>query len=171
MLGINKKSGFTLIEMLIVIAIIAILAALAVPSITPGITSKQVAESLKKIERYKPLIQVQHQLRAALPGITENQLFPINNKDVAEMPKADEIIGNYIDHVSVKDGVITLRFSKNAHNVLQGKLLSVIPSYVANSYNQDLDWSCGYKKIPDGKKAAGDNRTNIDKQFLPLKCR
>ena len=171
MKGIKHRQGFTLIEMLIVIAIIAILAMLAMPSMTPGATRKQVEESLEKIERYKPMIQNNHQLRAALPGITENQLFPIHNDDIAGMPKADEIIGNFIDNVAVKDGVITLRFSANANKVLQGKLLSVQPTYVKDSYNQDLDWSCGYKKIPDGKTAAGKNETNIERKYLPAICR
>lgn len=171
MLRLKQTQGFTLIEMLIVIAIIAIMSMLAIPSLIPDLTRKQVEESLAKIERYKPMIQANHQLRAALPGITENQLFPIHNNDIAGMPKADEIIGNYIDKVTVKDGVITLHFSKNADKKLQGKLLSVQPTYVKGSYNQDLDWSCGYKKIPDGKTAAGHNETNIENKFLPAKCR
>ena len=172
----ENQQGFTLIEVLVVMAIIAIMATMALPLLIPDVTKDQVSESIAKVERYKPLIQMNHQFRAiALQnpdhGLKEKDLFPPNNEDIEGMPPADKIIGNYISAVVVKNGVITLVFGNKAHKSLQGKKLSLQPSYVAGHYDQDLDWICGYSSIPDGKKAGGENETDIEKKHLPLNCR
>ncbi|NRB41961.1 MAG: pilin [Pseudomonadales bacterium] len=151
---IKNMQAFTLIEMMVVIAIIAILATLAVPLLIPDTTRSQVEESVAKVERYKPLIQTMHQIRVGL-GAKEKELFPLNNAEVIGMPDADKIIGNYIEQVVLKDGVITLHFGNNANGTIKGKQLSIRPSYVPGSYDQDLDWSCGYKTIPKGKNPLG----------------
>ena len=173
----ERKRGFTLIELMVVIAVVAILATLALPDMTAQFTAKQIRESLKKVERYKSSIQTIHEMRVAL-GAKEDELFPINNKEIdsaptlnLSMPEPDKIIGNYIDQVTLKNGVLTLRFSKNAHGKLQGKKLSLLPTYVKNNYAQDLDWICGYKSAPTGKNIAGINETTIDKKLLPIECR
>ena len=165
-----KQQGFTLIEMMLVIAIIGILAMMALPMFSYKVTQEQIEESLSKVEAFKALVEDNHQLRVDL-GAQAGELFALNNDEIEQMPAASKIIGNYIDQVHLKHGVITMTFSEHAHKALQQKKLSLSPTFVVDHYQQKLDWSCGYKKIPNGKTAAGENETNIEKKYLPFSCR
>ena len=137
---LRQYYGFSLMEVLVVMAIIAILSTMALPLLVPNTSKDQVAESLAKVERYKALIQTNHQFRAIAMqnpdnGLKEKDLFPPNNDDIDGMPPADKIIGNYVSSVYVRNGVITLVFGNKAHKSLQSKKLSVQPSYVSGFYD------------------------------------
>lgn len=75
--------GFTLIEMMIVLAIIAILAMIAIPSQDPIVVRKQVIESLEIIEDYKKLVSFYHK---------STLIFLKDNKE-AGIPEADKLLG------------------------------------------------------------------------------
>lgn len=157
----KKNSGFTLIEMLVVIAIIAILAMIAMPSPDPTIARKQVIESMELIEDYKKLVAFYHK---------STQVFLKDNKE-AGIPAADKLLGNYVDRIDYKDGAFHLRFGNKAHANIKGKMLSVQPIMVPSSPESPISWICGKASAPAGMQAVGENRTNLELKDLPLNCR
>ncbi|MFT5084545.1 MAG: type IV pilus assembly protein PilA [Lentisphaeria bacterium] len=153
--------GFSLIEMLVVLAIIAILATIAIPSSNGKINRVRVAESLKLVEGYKSQIENHYKIA--------NE-FPRDNKE-AGLPKPEQIIGNFLQETSVDDGAFHLTLGNKIVPALQGKTISVRPIFVPEAANAPISWICGYDSVPEGMVAGGENRTDADVLYLPLECR
>jgi type IV pilus assembly protein PilA len=156
-----RVRGFTLIEMMVVVAIIAILALMALPSPDPAIARKQVTESMELIEDYKKLVAFYHK---------SAQVFLKDNQE-AGMPAADKILGNYLDRVDLVNGAFHLHFGNKAHPEIKNKTLSIQPIMVADSPQSPISWICGKAAVPQGMQAVGENRTDIEIKNLPLNCR
>lgn len=157
----KKNSGFTLIEIMVVVAIIAILALMALPSPDPTIARKQVVESMELIEDYKKLVAFYHK---------SAQVFLKDNKE-AGIPAADKLLGNYVDRIDLKDGAFHIHFGNKAHPNIKGKTLSVQPIMVQGSPESPISWICGKAAVPTNMKAMGENRTDLELKDLPLNCR
>lgn len=158
---INKAAGFTLIEMMVVLAVIAILATLMMPSNTNRHLQQQVLESVELVERYK------NNLEAYYLASGE---FPKNNK-AAGMPKPEKLIGSYLQRVDVEHGAMHLQFGRKFPESHSGKVLSIRPIIVEGSPASPISWVCGYDTVAEGMEAQGENRTDIDVALLPLRCR
>lgn len=157
----QSTRGFTLIEIIIVLAIIAILATLAIPSQDPVIVRKQVLESLEIIEDYKKLVGFYHK---------STLTFLKDNKE-AGIPPADKLLGNYVDNIVLQDGAFHLHFGNKAHPAIKNKMLSVRPVVVKGSPQSPISWICGLAAEPDGMEAATENKTDIALNYLPISCR
>lgn len=105
-----QDQGFTLIEMLVVLAIIAILAVIAIPSTLPLQMRKQVAEAVEYIEPLKANIETRYMLN--------NFNFPETNK-LAGLPDADKLISNKITSVELHDGVFHIQLGNSVYPVLK----------------------------------------------------
>jgi len=158
----KNTQGFTLLEIMIVLAIIAILATLAVPSKIGEITQKRVIESLELVEPYKAAIVAYHRLNAGT--------FPANNAD-AGLPEPRKIIGNYLEKVEIRDGVMHLFLGQKLPQKLHHKKISIRPVFVKDSPASPISWVCGANQVPPGMTAAGINLTDLDVVFLPGRCR
>lgn len=157
----RKSSGFTLMEMMVVLAIIAVLALFMMPVPQDNITRKQIAESLELIEVYKKQLTLNYQT---------NQTFPDFNKD-AGIPEPEKLLGNFVTKIELKDGAFHLHFGNKAHLNLKEKVISVRPIRVKGSPESPISWICGLSPVPEGMEAVGNNLTNVDRKHLPLGCR
>ena len=124
----RNHAGFTLIELMIVIAIIAILAAIAIPAYQNYVIRAQVSEGLSLASGAK----------AAVWDFTSNTgRFPPNNSS-AGLADAASIKGTYVSKVDATNGKITVTFNTTANNAIQGKILTLSPMTNSGSIN----WTC-----------------------------
>lgn len=157
----KANHGFTLIEMLVVLAIIAILSVMMLPSPESGLTRRQVAESIGLIESYQNLVVTQY-------GMIEQ--FPPDNESLG-IPKPELLIGNYVTKIELQQGAFHIYFGNKSNLTIQDKVLSLRPIVVSGSPSSPMSWVCGNSTIPEGMKAVGENKTSIEPKYLPLSCR
>lgn len=161
--AIRKRSaaGFTLIELMIVIAIIGILATMAMPTFQDRVIRAQVAEALNLADFAKQGIAAFHAKAGRMP------------KDNAEagLPPGDRIMGNYVTDVSVKDGAITVTMGNRSNAHIEGKKLGLRPAIVEGHPTVPIAWVCGNAAAPGKMKVVGSNATTLPGPHLPIDCR
>jgi type IV pilus assembly protein PilA len=155
------SSGFTVVEMMVVIGVIAVLALMVAPSYQEKIVKDQIIEAL-------PLADIAKIPVAASWSV--GQPFPDNN-DGAGLPPADKIVRNFISSVLIQSGAIHVTFGNRANSAIRGKVLTLRPAVVADAPIVPVAWVCGNATAPDKMTVKGENKTNIPTIFLPLKCR
>lgn len=155
------KSGFTLIEMMVVLSIIAILVTLAIPSSRGRLARPQIEESLSLVADYQQQVVDYYKIMGE---------FPADNA-VIGMPAPDRIVGNYLAAVTLDRGALHLELGNKIGEGLSGQVVSLYPVYVQGSANSPVSWVCGISAVPDGMTAAGDNLTTVEMIFLPSRCR
>ncbi|EMU0078390.1 pilin, partial [Neisseria gonorrhoeae] len=124
------QKGFTLIELMIVIAIVGILAAVALPAYQDYTARAQVSEAILLAEGQKS-------------AVTEYYLnhgkWPENNTS-AGVASSSSIKGKYVKSVTVAKGVVTAQMASTGVNKeIQGKKLSLWAKRQAGS----VKWFCG----------------------------
>jgi type IV pilus assembly protein PilA len=149
----KKQQGFTLIELMIVVAIIGILAAIAIPAYQDYTIRAQVSEGLSLAAGSKAAVTEYYQDRGLMPG----------DNATAGLSASNTIVGNYVDDVDVGtggDGVITVQYSasdpQKANDAIDGATLIMSPVTSAGS----VDWNCRGGNILDGQA-----------KWLPNACR
>ena len=126
----TKQSGFTLIELMVVVAIIGVLSAIAIPQYQNYVARAQVAEGFSLLAPGK---------MAVAEYYNETGTYPADNA-TARMGAANTIIGQYVGSVTVDAGKLTVAFNTtNAHSELQGKNFVLVPTDNGGS----ISWACG----------------------------
>ncbi|GAB2904091.1 pilin [Uliginosibacterium flavum] len=157
----QSTRGFTLIEMMAVVAVVAILAAIAIPSMQGRIVRQQ-------IEAAMPLADIAKKPVAAQWATA--QQFPADNAATG-LPSADKIVSNYVSAVTVKDGAIHVKFGNRANGAILGKTLTLRPAVVADAPIVPVTWVCGKADAPDKMTLQGSDETSIADEYLPMDCR
>ncbi len=158
---LTRHAGFTMVEMMVVVAIVAILALMAAPSFQDQIIRDQINNAL-------PLTDIAKAPNAAAWALL--QTFPPDNASVG-LPPAEKIVNNFISSVSVQNGAIHITFGNRANGVITGKILSLRAAVVEDAPIVPVTWVCGYAEAPDKMTIRGQNQTNIPANFLPFACR
>jgi type IV pilus assembly protein PilA len=155
------RDGFSMIEVMVAVAIVAILATLAIPSFQGSIVRDQIASAVPLADIAKKPV--------ALSWATLQEL-PADNAG-AGLPAPDKIVNNHISAVAVQDGAIQITFGNNVNGVIAGKILTLRPAVVEDTPVVPVAWVCGYAAVPGNMTAKGQNRTNIPTGYLPFSCR
>ena len=142
----KKQQGFTLIELMIVVAIIGILAAIAIPAYQDYTIRAQVSEGLNLAGGAKAAVTEYYQDRGQMP----------TNNSQAGLEVAANIQGKYVSQVAVSAGVITVTYGNSAHQVISSQTLALTPSTATAG---SVQWIC----------ASAANA--IANKHLPAACR
>lgn len=153
--------GYTLMEMMAVLAIITILALMAVPSYLDRIVRQQIEAALPLADVAKKPIADSWSLLHA---------FPAENV-AAGLPTADKIVSNYVTSLVVKDGAIHMTFGNRVNKAIMGKVLSLRPAVVVDAPVVPVAWVCGKAQVPDKMTAFGSDQTTVPAELLPGACR
>jgi len=167
------QKGFTLIELMIVVAIIGILAAIAIPAYQDYTVRSQVTEGLNLAGAVKA---------AVAESVANNGTWPATSVAAGVN---NVIEGKYVSAVDIVNGRIDITYSnqnqKQANAAIDGRVLSLKP-YL--SPNLDITWVCGNRAVPgaglsendSAGNPSGANATTFDvatntEKYLPATCR
>jgi len=153
--------GFTLIEMLLVLLVVAIIAMMAIPSYYPVKARGQILEALGLADKLKPNIESLY---------VATKKFPEDNEK-AGLPEPEYLIGNFTKLVTLEDGALHITLGNKVMPQVEGNILTLRPITVIDSPTSPMSWVCGYSGVPAGMKAAGKNKTDVERKFLPVSCR
>ena len=128
----SVQKGFTLIELMIVVAIIGILAAIAIPAYQDYTIRAQVTEGLNLASDLKAAIGELYADRGAGDEIDSGNLG---------IPAANYKTGKYVDQIQVTDGTIDITYGGSANKKIHTLHLTLVPT--VNS-NLDVIWIPAY---------------------------
>lgn len=140
----QNQKGFTLIELMIVVAIIGILAAIALPAYQDYTARAQATEGLSATSGLRSDIGVYMSENGGATGI---------ESDTAIDAQADALAGRYFSATGVAvaaNGVVQITFDDGAHS---GETMSLTPT--VETSGQISRWVC----------------SGLDAQYLPSACR
>jgi type IV pilus assembly protein PilA len=141
----SEVKGFTLIELMIVVAIVGILAAVAIPAYQNYIARAQLSEAMT----------ISGGIRSEIASsfMAKTGTFAGLDSATNGLPAAAEVGGSYVTSVAVADGVVSVALGNDVAEFLSGEVLTLTPATTAGD---TIVWNCSF---------SGDAR------YLPQSCR
>jgi type IV pilus assembly protein PilA len=159
----SMQKGFTLIELMIVVAIIGILAAIAIPAYQDYTIRAQVSEGLTLAAGAKTAVAESF----ATSGVT-----PANRAAAGMTAAAADTNGKYVTAVNVTNGVITVTYGNNANTAIAGMTIGLTPY---RSQDNSVAWRCGNAAAPAGAAGvmtgAAYTAGTLTAKYMPASCR
>jgi type IV pilus assembly protein PilA len=136
-----RATGFTLIELMIVVAIIGILAAIAIPAYQDYTIRAQVTEGINMTAFAKTRV-------ADL--FFERGIPPADRVAAGLTAAATDTSGKYVSELDIDKGVLIIRFGHEANAAIQNLTLTLTPY---ETPELGIAWQCGNAPIPAGATA------------------
>jgi len=143
----KNQKGFTLIELMIVVAIIAILAAIAISQYQDYVIRSQVSEGSSLADGMKT---------AVAEFYNNTGRFPVDNASAGLAPP-EEIVGNYVNQVNAANGIIRAMFASAAPQKANAAINGMVLSFSPITSGGSISWDC--------------NRNALEEKWVPQICR
>ena len=161
---LKQNQGFTLIELMIVIAIIGILASLAVSAYQTYTVRAQIAEGINMAAGAKVPIT---------DAYTNDGVAPADRAAAGMTPAATDTRGSYVSGVDISNGRVDVTFGGPlAHADIVGQTFSLTPYETPGNI---VIWRCGAAPAPTGGALliGGDPHIapTVNTRYLPSSCR
>ncbi len=159
----KHSEGFTLIELMIVVAIIGILSSLAISAYQTYTVRAQIAEGINFAAGAKTPI---------VDAYTQAGVAPANRTAAGMSAAPTDTAGSYVSSVDIVNGrIIVVMGGPRAHQAILGQSFSVTPYETIGNV---ITWQCGNSAAPAGALLQGGDphvAPTIDQRYLPASCR
>ena len=164
----SRSSGFTLIELMIVVAIIGILAAIAIPAYQLYTVRAQVTEGINMGAHAKTRVQ---------ESFLNHGQAPADRAAAGLSGTPTDTSGKYVRSVNVANGVLVVTFGNDANASIATLTVTMTPYETAGL---GVVWRCGFANVPAGSQLMGTSgggntaayiAPTVPAQYLPSSCR
>jgi type IV pilus assembly protein PilA len=156
------QQGFTLIELMIVVAIIGILAAIAIPAYQDYTIRAQVSEGMNLAGAAKAAVAETYLNRGTAP---------VDRAAAGMTAGVTDTQGKYVSQIAIDNGMIVITYGIEAHTNIAGQTLTLEPFL---SEDESVVWRCGLATTGSSlseMSSASSGTTTVESRYLPSACR